>query len=137
MYDSPRNINPITFFPGRGILIWGQKTSSPATSAMDRINVVRGVMYLRRVLRKGAMPFVFEPNDQITRDNLKSAADGLLNDMMVKRGLMDFATYCDATNNTPTVIDNNQLILDVAIKPTRAAEFIYIPIRVVSTSASI
>jgi phage tail sheath protein FI len=50
---------------------------------------------------------------------------------------MDFATYCDATNNTPTVIDNNQLILDVAIKPTRAAEFIYIPIRVVSTSASI
>jgi phage tail sheath protein FI len=104
---------------------------------MDRINVVRGVMYLRRVLRKGAMPFVFEPNDQITRDNLKSAADGLLNDMMVKRGLMDFATYCDATNNTPTVIDNNQLILDVAIKPTRAAEFIYIPIRVVSTSASI
>jgi hypothetical protein len=137
MYDSPRNINPITFFPGRGILIWGQKTSSPATSALDRINVVRGVMYLRRVLRKGAMPFVFEPNDQITRDNLKSAADGLLNDMMVKRGLMDFATYCDATNNTPTVIDNNQLILDVAIKPTRAAEFIYIPIRVVSTSASI
>lgn len=137
LYDSPKNINPITFFPGRGILIWGQKTSSPATSAMDRLNVVRGVMYLRRVLRKGAMPFVFEPNDQITRDNLKSAADGLLNDMMVKRGLMDFATYCDATNNTPTVIDNNQLILDVAIKPTRAAEFIYIPIRVVSTSASI
>jgi hypothetical protein len=137
MYIQGHAINPITFFPGRGTLVWGQKTSQYDSSAMDRINVVRGVMFLRRVLRKGAMPFVFEPNDQITRDNLKAAADALLSDMMVKRGLYDFATYCDGTNNTPTVIDNNQLILDIAIKPTRAAEFISIPIRVVATSATI
>jgi phage tail sheath protein FI len=137
LYIQGHAINPITFFPGRGTLVWGQKTSQYDTSAMDRINVVRGVMFLRRVLRKGAMPFVFEPNDQITRDNLKAAADALLSDMMVKRGLYDFATYCDGTNNTPTVIDNNQLILDIAIKPTRAAEFISIPIRVVATSATI
>jgi phage tail sheath protein FI len=104
---------------------------------MDRINVVRLVAYLRRVLRKGAVPFVFEPNDQITRDNLKSAADGILNDVMSKRGLYDFATLSNDSNNTADRIDRNELYLDVAIKPVKSAEFIYIPIRVVSTGASI
>ena len=137
LYEYDKNINPITFFPGRGILVWGQKTSAPAASALDRINVVRLVMYLRRSLRKGALPFVFEPNDQITRDNLKTAADGVMNDIMIKRGLSDYASYCDATNNTPERVDRNELWLDIAIKPIRAAEFIYIPIRVVATSASI
>jgi hypothetical protein len=137
LYEYYTNINPIVFFPGRGILIWGQKTSAPAASAMDRINVVRLVAYLRRVLRKGAVPFVFEPNDQITRDNLKSAADGILNDVMSKRGLYDFATLSNDSNNTADRIDRNELYLDVAIKPVKSAEFIYIPIRVVSTGASI
>ena len=137
LYEYDKNLNPITFFPGRGLLVWGQKTSAPAASAMDRINVVRLVMYLRRSLRKGAMPFVFEPNDKITRDNLKSAADSILNDILVKRGLTDYATYCDEGNNTGDRVDRNELWLDVAIKPTRAAEFIYIPIRVVATDAEI
>ena len=137
LYEYDKNINPIVFFPGRGILIWGQKTSSPAASALDRVNVIRLVMYLRRTLRKGALPFTFKPNDPITRDDLKAAADNEMNDIMVKRGLTDFASYCDATNNTPERIDRNEMWLDVAIKPTRAAEFIYIPIRVVSTSAAI
>lgn len=137
LYEYDKNINPIVFFPGRGILVWGQKTSAPAASALDRINVARLVMYLRRSLRKGAVPFVFEPNDQITRDNLKAAADGIMNDILTKRGLTNYASYCDSTNNTPDRIDRNELWLDVAIKPTRAAEFIYIPIRVVSTGADI
>jgi hypothetical protein len=137
LYDYDKNINPIVFFPGRGLLIWGQKTSAPAASALDRINVARLVMYLRRALRKGALPFVFEPNDKITRDNLKAAADGILNDILVKRGLVDYATVCDATNNTPDRVDRNELWLDVAIKPTKAAEFIYIPIRVVAQVAEI
>jgi phage tail sheath protein FI len=136
LYEAQKNINPITFFPGRGILVWGQKTSAPANSAMDRLNVVRLVAYLRRVLRKGGMPFVFEPNDQITRDNLKAAADGMLNDIMSKRGLYDYATKCDASNNTGTRIDNNELWLDVGIKPVKTAEFLYIPIRLVSTDTS-
>lgn len=137
LYEYDKNVNPIVFFPGRGILVWGQKTSSPAASALDRINAVRLVMYLRRTLRKGAMPFVFEPNDQITRDNLKAAADGIMNDIMVKRGLTDYASYCDASNNTADRIDRNELYLDIAIKITKSAEFIYIPIRVVSSAASI
>jgi hypothetical protein len=137
LYEYNKNLNPIVFFPGRGILIWGQKTSAPVASAMDRVNVVRLVAYLRRVLRKGAVPFVFEPNDQITRDNLKTAADSILGDVLSKRGLYDFATLCDLTNNTADRIDRNELWLDVAIKPVKAAEFIYIPIRVVSTGADI
>ena len=137
LYEYDKNLNPITFFPGRGLLVWGQKTSAPAASALDRINVVRLVMYLRRALRKGALPFVFEPNDKITRDNLKAAADSLLNDILVKRGLTAYATQCDESNNTGDRIDRNELWLDVAIKPTRAAEFIYIPIRVVATDATI
>lgn len=137
LYEYDKNLNPIVFFPGRGLVVWGQKTSAPAASALDRINVVRLVMYLRRALRKGAVPFVFEPNDQLTRDNLKAAADGIMNDIMIKRGLTDYASYCDENNNTADRIDRNELWLDVAIKPTKAAEFIYIPIRVVNTGASI
>ena len=135
LYEFYKNINPIVYFPGRGIIIWGQKTAAPAASAMDRVNVVRLVMYMKRGLRKGGFPFVFEPNDQITRDNLKAAADGFLNDILIKRGLYDFVTLCDESNNTPTRIDRNELWLDVAIKPVKAAEFIYIPIRVLNTGA--
>jgi hypothetical protein len=133
LYEFYKNINPIVYFPGRGIIIWGQKTAASAASALDRINVVRLVMYMKRGLRKGAFPFVFEPNDQITRDNLKAAADGFLGDIMIKRGLYDFVTLCDESNNTATRIDRNELWLDVAIKPVKAAEFIYIPIRVLNT----
>lgn len=134
LYQYDANINPITYFPGRGILVWGQKTAAPAASALDRVNVQRLVMYIKRALRKGMVPYVFEPNDQITRDNVKAAADGLLNDILVKRGLTDYATYCDASNNTPQVIDESALVLDVAIKPTKAAEFVYVNIRVVGAA---
>lgn len=137
LYEYDKNINPLVFFPGRGMLVWGQKTSAPAASAMDRINVVRLVMYLKRALRKGGLPFVFEPNDKITRDNLKAAADGILSDILTKRGLYDFASYCDDGNNTPDRIDRNELYLDIAIKPVRAAEYIYIDIKLVATGAEI
>lgn len=137
LYEYFKNINPIVFFPGRGLIVWGQKTAANAASALDRVNVVRLVMYMKRGLRKGSFPFVFEPNDAITRNNLKAAADGFLNDILSKRGLYDFATLCDETNNTPDRIDRNELYLDVAIKPVKAAEFIYIPIRVLATGAQL
>lgn len=137
LYESFKNINPIVQFPGRGILVWGQKTSSPVTSALDRVNVVRLVMFLRRQLRKGSFPFVFEPNDKVTRDNIKAMADGLLNDVLAKRGLYDFATLCDESNNTPFRIDNNELYLEIGIKPNKSVEFIHIPLRVLSTGAQL
>ena len=137
LYKYFTNINPIVFFPGRGIIIWGQKTSAPDASAMDRINVVRLVQYIKRSLRKNTMSFVFEPNDQLTRDNLKATVDSFLGDLIVKRGLYDFATVCDASNNTPDRIDRNEMYIDVALKPVKAAEFIYIPIRIVATGATL
>jgi hypothetical protein len=135
LYEYYKNINPIVYFPGRGIIIWGQKTAAAAASALDRVNVARLIMYIKRGLRKGGFPFVFEPNDQTTRDNLKSAADGFLGDILVKRGLYDFVTLCDSSNNTTTRIDRNELWLDSALKPEKAAEFIYMPIRVLNTGA--
>lgn len=132
---SNGSINPITYFPGRGFIVFGQKTSAPNASALDRINVARLLMYIKRSLRKGAFPFLFEPNDQITRDNLKAAIDGFLGDIFIKRGLYDFVTLCDASNNTPTRIDRNELWADIALKPVKAVEFIYIPVRVLSTGA--
>lgn len=137
MYKYYTNLNPIVYFPDRGIIVWGQKTSPSAASAMDRVNVVRLIMYIRRKLRKNTMPFVFEPNDKLTRDSLKAMVDSFLSDLVTKRGLYDFATVCDESNNTATRIDNNELYVDIALKPVRAAEFIYIPIRVVATSASL
>src|SRR5690606_12150371 len=65
LYEFFKNINPIVFFPGQGLIVWGQKTSASAASALDRVNVVRLVMYIKRQLRKGSFPFVFEPNDKI------------------------------------------------------------------------
>lgn len=137
-YAPSGGINPLVFFPGVGFLVWGQKTSTGLTaSALDRVNVMRLVMYIKRSLRQNTLSFVFEPNDQLTRDNLKALVDNFLGNLITQRGLYDFATVCDATNNTPDRIDANELFIDVAIKPVKAAEFIYIPIRVVSTSATI
>jgi phage tail sheath protein FI len=137
LYKDDTKINGITFLPGRGIIVMGQKTSAPVTSALDRINVVRLLAYIRRSLRKSTFAFVFEPNDQLTRDNLKAMVDGFLGDLITKRGLYDFATVCDESNNTPDRIDRSELYIDIALKPVKAAEFIYIPIRVLATGADL
>lgn len=137
LYKYFTNINPIVFFPDRGLIVWGQKTSAPAASAMDRINVVRLVMYVRRALRKGLQSFVFELNDKITRDNVNTFVSSMLADILARRGLYDFAVQCDTYNNTPDRIDRNELYVDVALKPVRVAEFIYAPVRVVNTGTEI
>lgn len=136
-YSASGDLNPHVFFPGQGFVVWGQKTSAPAASAMDRVNVSRLIKYVKRQLRRRTLSFVFEPNDQLTRDNLKAAVDNFLGDLIVKRGLYDFATICDESNNTPDRIDRNEMYIDVALKPVKAAEFIYIPIRIVATGAEI
>lgn len=137
LYEFPKNINPITFIPGRGILVMGQKTTSPVSSALDRINVSRLVKYIKRELRKAMFAFLFEPNDKLTRDDAKFTVDGFLSSLMSRRGLYDFASVCDDSNNTPDRIDRNELWVDVAIKPVKAVEFIYIPIRIVNTGADL
>lgn len=137
LYEFPKNLNPITFIPGRGILVMGQKTTSPVSSALDRINVSRLVKYIKRELRKAMFAFLFEPNDRLTRTDAKYTVDGFLSSLMSRRGLYDFASVCDETNNTPDRIDRNELWIDVAIKPVKAVEFIYIPIRILNTGADL
>ncbi len=136
-YGASGDINPLTYFPGQGFVVWGQKVSTITASAVDRINVNRMVKYTKRQLRRNTLSFVFEPNDQLTRDNLKGVVDGFLGDLIVKRGLYDFVTVSDTSNNTPDRIDRNEMFIDVALKPIKAAEFIYIPIRIVTTGAVI
>src|SRR5210317_1815704 len=126
-------VNPIAFFNGSGILNYGNKTRAGTTSALDRINVARLVGYLRRQLQTIAVGYVFEPNDKITRDELKQQIEQTLNDLVAKRGVYDYLVVCDETNNTPGRIDRNELYVDVAIEPTKAAEFIFIPIRLKNT----
>ena len=131
LYDN--KINPITFLPGSGILNYGNKTEAAAPSALDRINVARLVAFLRARLETIGKNFVFEPNDQITRDEISNSIENLLNDLVAKRGVYDYLVVCDESNNTPARIDRNELFVDIAIEPVKAVEFIYIPVRIKNT----
>jgi phage tail sheath protein FI len=129
------NVNPLVNFPGQGLFTWGQKTLYPFSSALDRVNVARLLVYLRKQFDIIARPFIFEPNDKITRDRVIKVFNGFMADMVTKRAVYDFLVVCDETNNTPTRIDRNELYIDIAIEPVKAIEFIYIPVRVVNTGA--
>ena len=126
-------VNPIPFFNGVGLVAYGQKTRARNASALDRINVARLVVYLRSQLNKLARPYLFEPNDKITRDEIKQAAESLLLELVGLRAIYDFAVVCDESNNTPSRIDRNELYVDIAIEPVKAIEFIYIPLRIKNT----
>ena len=127
------NINPITTISGAGLVVFGQKTRARNASALDRVNVARLIVYLRGQLELLARPYLFEPNDKITRDQVKAAADALLLELVSLRALYDFLVVCDESNNTPARIDRNELWLDIAIEPVKAIEFIYIPLRIKNT----
>ena len=127
------NVNPITFITGAGLVNYGQKTRAAAASSLDRINVARLVIYLRSQLNKLARPYVFEPNDKTTRDEIKAQAESLMLELVGNRAIYDFLVVCDETNNTPARIDRNELYLDIAIEPVKAVEFIYIPLRLKNT----
>jgi len=131
MYTA--KLNPITTFPGQGTIVFGQKTLHAGTSALDRVNVARLVAYLRDRFDELGRPFLFEINDEQTRARAKIAFERFLADILSRRGLTDFAVVCDTSNNTPARIDRNEFYVDVAIEPSKAAEFIYIPIRLVNT----
>lgn len=127
MYNN--NINPLTVLPGIGLVNYGNKTTQGDSTALSRINVARLVNYVRLQLDKLGRPFIFEPNDTITRNQMKVTVESLLNDLVTKRGITDYLVVCDTTNNTPDRIARNELWVDVAIQPTKDVEFIYIPIR--------
>lgn len=131
LYEN--RVNPITFIPGVGITNFGNKTTYSLTSALDRVNVARLIAFIRARLESIGKQFLFEPNDQITRDEIKNSINSLMIDLVNKRGIYDFLVVCDLTNNTPARIDANELWVDIAIEPVKSVEFIYIPLRIKNT----
>lgn len=126
-------INPIAFFENVGILNFGNKNSFDSQSALDRTNVARLICYIRERLQSAVRPFLFEPNDSMTRSQVKAVVQTLLADIQSKRGLYDYLVVCDNSNNTTARIDRNELWVDIAIEPVKAVEFIYIPVRILNT----
>ena len=129
------HVNPITYIAGTGLVVYGQYTRQLVASSLDRINVARLVCYLRYQLNKLAKPYIFEPNDTITRTQIKNEVTKLLVELTAERALYDYVVVCDTSNNTPATIDASELYVDIAIEPVKAVEFIYIPLRLENTGA--
>ena len=117
-------INPVIFSPGSGIILFGDKTALGRSSAFDRINVRRLFLYLEDAISSAAKDQLFEFNDEITRTNFVNIVEPFLRDVQAKRGVQDYVVICDETNNTAAVIDNNEFVADIFIKPARSINFI-------------
>ena len=117
-------INPVIFSPGDGIVLFGDKTGYARASAFDRINVRRLFIYLEQAVSAAAKDQLFEFNDEITRTNFVNIIEPFLRDVQSKRGIFDYVVICDETNNTAAVIDNNEFVADIFIKPNRSINFI-------------
>jgi hypothetical protein len=135
-------INPLQVFSGEGIAVWGQKTQQSKASALDRVNVRRLLIIIEKAMAISLRPFAFEPNDDITRLRIKGQLDRYLADLgnqgafQTEAGDNGFIVVCDTNNNTPQIIDRNELHVDVFVKPSRAAEFIELKVIVTDTGAS-
>jgi phage tail sheath protein FI len=129
----PLGINCISFIPGEGIQVFGNRTSLDSGTSRNRTNVARLDSYLRVRLAKAVRPFLFEQNDELTRAQVTAVVEGIMLDVQSKRGVTGWSVKCDETNNTPDRIDANELWVDLAVSPSRAVEFFYIPLRFVNT----
>lgn len=130
------NINPIAFFPGEGTAVWGQKTLQAKASALDRVNVRRLMIVLEKAVAKAAKYILFEPNDRFTRKLFIQMTDPFLRDVQGRRGIYYYKVICDESNNPGVVIDRNELIMDIFIQPTKAAEFITIKFNILRTGVT-
>ena len=122
LYSS--RINPVIFSPGSGILLFGDKTGYAKASAFDRINVRRLFIFLEDAISAAAKDQLFEFNDEITRTNFVNIVEPFLRDVQAKRGIQDYVVICDETNNTAAIIDANEFVADIYIKPARSINFI-------------
>jgi hypothetical protein len=120
------NLNPIAFFPNEGYVVYGQKTMSKLPSAFDRINVRRLFLTLENQTNLVARNYVFEPNTLFTRTQVRNVLTPIFDNAKNTAGLYDYLLICDERNNTPTVIDDNSLVVDIYIKPVRTAEYVLV-----------
>ena len=130
------NINPVAQFPSQGLVVFGQKTLSKKSSAFDRINVRRLFLSLERPTKKVSRFFVFEQNTEFTRTRIVNTLTPIFERAKNNEGLYDYLIVCDERNNTPAVIDANELVVDIYIKPTRTAEFILVNFYATRTDAN-
>jgi len=137
LYGPGNVVNPITKFLQDGIVIYGQKTTQRASTALDRINVRRLMIYLRRLVLQAARRFVFEPNDPITWEAVRNVINPALADIQQRRGITQFSVTCDGTTNTPLRVDRNELWCKIILKPTKTAEILVFELNLTNQSASV
>ena len=137
LYGPGNIVNPITKFQSDGIVIYGQRTAQRQSTALDRVNVRRLMIFLRRLVLQGARRFVFEPNDPITWESVRNVLSPALADIQQRRGITQFKVVCDATTNTPLRVDRNELWCKVILKPTKTAEILVFELNLTNQSASV
>ena len=135
LYDA--GINPVVSFAGEGTLLFGDKTGAAATSTLSRINVARLFLYLKNIIGRAARTILFELNDSSTRNLFINAVTPVLRNIQGGRGITDYRVICDESNNTSDVIDANQFIADILIKPTKSVNFVRIRFTNKSESADL
>jgi len=134
LYEA--KINPVATFAGQGIAVWGQKTLQTRTTALDRINVRRMMIYVEKVIAGAALYLDFEQNDETTWDRFKGMVQPILDLVKIKRGITDFRVIMDETTNTPDMIERGQMVGQIYIKPTKTAEVILINFNLTSQGAT-
>ena len=130
------NINPIAKFPAEGIVIFGQKTLQVTPSALDRINVRRLMIFVKKRISQAAATLLFDPNVQTTWNRFVSSVTPILADIKTNFGLSDFKLVLDETTTTPELVDRNIMYARIFLKPTRAIEYIAIDFNITRTGAS-
>jgi len=137
MYSGGNVINPIVNFPQRGIAIFGQRTSQRSPSALDRINIRRMMIFIKKQILASTQRLVFEPNDRFTWNRVESLLNPMLDDIANRRGITEFKVVCDETTNTPVRIDRNEMWCKVLIKPTKTAEVVVFELNLTNQSAQL
>ena len=131
-----KGVNPVVAFQGEGTVLFGDKTMLAKPSAFDRINVRRLFIVLEKAIARASRFSLFEFNDQFTRAQFVNLVEPFLRDVQGRRGITDFRVVCDESNNTPEVIDRNEFIGDIYIKPARSINFIQLNFVAVRTGVS-
>lgn len=134
LYD--RNINSVKYIQGAGFAMWGQKTAQLKSSALDRVNVRRMLIYVQTNIERALNQFVFENNNSLTRSRVTSLTTAFMDTVLAGGGVYEYTIVCDESNNTPTVIDQNKLNIDLYVQPTKTAEFIQFTTIVTRTGVS-
>ena len=137
LYQPGNAVNPIAKFAQDGIVIWGQRTTQRTPSSLDRINIRRMMIVIRKMVLASTRALIFEPNDPVTWNRVTKVLEPALDDIRRRRGITEFKVVCDETTNTPVRVDRNELWCRVLIKPTKTAEVLVFELNLTNQSADL